>query len=141
MVNGPLTGGALKSAACAFPACHVAKAMIDAPHDPNLNGLVELANRDGVDIRPTLLRGMTALYVQKPSHTEEEASHFTELALRLIDLVDAETRALVADKISGYPPAPPAVRQRLLKEMIALPASEPAPAEQGAPRRASPADE
>ena len=41
--------------------------MIEAPNHPNLNGLVELANRDGVDVRPTLLRVMTDLYVQKPS--------------------------------------------------------------------------
>ena len=60
-------------------------------------------NRDGVDIRPTLLRVMTDLYVQKPQHTEQEEQQFTELALRLIDLVDAKTRAIVADKIAGYP--------------------------------------
>ena len=64
--------------------------MIEAPNLPNLNGLVELANRDGVDIRPTLLRVMTDLYVQKPTHTEQEEQHFTELALRLIDLVDRQ---------------------------------------------------
>ena len=94
--------------------------MIEAPNLPNLNGLVELANRDGVDIRPTLLRVMTDLYVQKPQHTEQEEQHFTELALRLIDLVDAKTRAIVADKIAGYPTAPAAVRHRLLKELISL---------------------
>ena len=49
---------------------------------------------------------------------------FTELALRLIDLVDAQTRAIVADKIAGYPNAPAAVRQRLLREHIALGAAE-----------------
>ena len=92
--------------------------MIEVPNIPNLNGLVELANRDGVDIRPTLLRVMTDLYVQKPPHTEQEEQHFTELALRLIDLVDAGTRAIVAKKIAGYPTAPAAVRQRLLKELI-----------------------
>ena len=32
---------------------------------------------------------MTDLYVQKPKHTEQEEQHYTELALRLIDLVDA----------------------------------------------------
>ena len=34
---------------------------------------------------------------------EQEEKHFTELSLRLIDLVDAKTRAIVADKIAGYP--------------------------------------
>ena len=77
--------------------------MLEASNFPNLNGLVELANRDGVDIRPTLLRVMTDLYVQKQMHTEQEEKHFTELALRLIDLVDAKTRSVVADKIAGRP--------------------------------------
>ena len=93
--------------------------MIVPVNMPNLNGLVELANRDGVDIRPTLLRVMTDLYVQKPTHSAEEDQHFTELALRLIDLVDKRTRSIVAEKIAGYSNAPPAVRQRLLREYIA----------------------
>jgi uncharacterized protein (DUF2336 family) len=99
-------------------------AMLEASKFPNLNGLVELANRDGIDIRPTLLRVMTDLYVQKAQHTQQEQKHFTELALRLIDLVDAKTRAIVANKIAGYPTAPAAVRQRLLKELISIKAPE-----------------
>ena len=39
---------------------------------------------------------------RSPTHTAEEERHFTELALRLIDLVDARTRAIVAEKIAGY---------------------------------------
>ena len=72
--------------------------MIDVPMMPNLNGLLELANRDGVDIQPTLLRVVTDLYVQKPTHSAEEERHYTELALRLIDLVDARTRSIVAER-------------------------------------------
>lgn len=94
--------------------------MNDALIPPNLNGLSELANRNGVDIRPTLLRVMTDLYLQKPTHTEQEAQHYTELALRLIDLVDAKTRATIAGKIAGYPNAPAAVRHRLLKDLISV---------------------
>jgi hypothetical protein len=94
--------------------------MTEAANPPNLNGLVELGNRGGVDIRPTLLRVMTDLYVQKPKHTQQEEQQFTELALRLIDLVDAKTRALVAARIAGYAPAPAAVRRRLLAEHITL---------------------
>ena len=112
--------------------------MTQALHPPNLNGLVELSNRDGVDIRPTLLRVMTDLYVQKPMHTEQEEKHFTELALRLIDLVDAKTRAIVADKIAGCPTAPAAVRHRLLKELISLKAPEATHPETGG---TAPADE
>src|SRR5258707_14899120 len=108
--------------------------MTEAPHLPHPNG--------SVDIRPTLLRAMIDLYVQKPTHTEQEEQHFTKLALRLIDLVDAKTRIIVANKIAGYPTAPPAVRQRLLKELISLnpdPAyAEAGPLAGGAP---APADE
>ena len=87
--------------------------MVEVPNIPSLIGLVELAHRDGVDIRPTLLRVMTDLYIQKPVHTEEEERQYTELATRLIDLVDASTRAIIAEKIGKYPGAPHAVRQRL----------------------------
>jgi hypothetical protein len=113
--------------------------MIDAQNLPNLNGLVELANRDGVDIRPTLLRVMTDLYVQQQQHTEQQEQHFTELALRLIDLVDAKTRSIVADKIAGYPNAPAAVRHRLLRELISTKDSEPAAT--GPAKGTAPADE
>lgn len=94
--------------------------MAETPDNPNLNCLVELANRDGVDIRPTLLRVMTDLYVQKPMHSADEDRHFTELALRLFDLVDTPTRAIVAEKISGYANAPAAVRRRAVCEQTAL---------------------
>jgi hypothetical protein len=90
---------------------------------PNLNGLVELARGKGVDIQPTLLRVMTELYVQKPMHSAEEDRQFTELALRLIDVVDEPTRALVTERIASHPAAPEAVRLRLLRDQIALRAS------------------
>lgn len=94
--------------------------MTELPNIPGLNGLVELANRDGVDIRPTLLRVMTDLYVQKPTHSVEQEQHYTELALRLFDLVDTPTRTAVAERIAGYPNAPAAVRQRVLRDQIKL---------------------
>ena len=116
--------------------------MIEPPNMPNLNGLVELANRDGVDIRPTLLRVMTDLYVQKPMHSQDEERHYTELALRLIDLVDARTRSIVAEKIAGYAGAPAAVRQRLLREHMALgPTKEPAAGKSAPPTRSEAAAE
>jgi len=80
--------------------------------DP-LDSLVDLACRDGVDIRPTLLRVITDLYVQKPIHGLEEETQFVELALGLIDTVDASTRAAVAALLSAYPAAPAAVLHRL----------------------------
>jgi len=94
--------------------------MIEPPKAANLDGLVELGNRTGVDIRPTLLRVVTDLYIQKPTHSEAEERQFTVLVLRLIELVDAPTRSIVAEKIAGYPAAPTAVRQRLLRNHIPL---------------------
>jgi hypothetical protein len=85
---------------------------------PKLEGLDSLARRDGVDIRPTLVRVLTDLYVQKPSHTSEEERHYTELALRLIDTVDLPTRAAISKKIAAYPSAPPAVARRLARDVI-----------------------
>lgn len=78
-----------------------------------LTGLAGLTDRTGVDTRPILLRVLTDLYIQKPSHTPEESRHYTELALRLIDVVDAQTCATVIEKLKIYPGAPQEVLQRL----------------------------
>ena len=80
---------------------------------PPLDGLVDLACRDGVDIRPTLLRVLTDLYVQKPAHSAEEETQYVELARGLIDAVDASTRAIVAATLSAYPAAPAAILGKL----------------------------
>src|SRR3954452_2141175 len=85
---------------------------------PKLEGLDSLARRDGVDIRPTLLRVLTDLYVQKPAHTSEEERHYTELALQLIDSVDLQTRTTVARKLSPYAGTPPSVARRLARDVI-----------------------
>src|ERR1700744_1963480 len=76
---------------------------------PPLDSLVDLACRDGVDIRPTLLRVATDLYVQKPTHNAAEETQYVELALGLIEAVDAPTRAVVAARLSVYPAAPVAI--------------------------------
>jgi uncharacterized protein (DUF2336 family) len=85
---------------------------------PKLEGLDSLARRDGVDIRPTLVRVLTDLYVQKPAHTSEEERHYTELVLRLIDFVDLSTRVAVARRIAAYAGAPLAVARRLARDVI-----------------------
>jgi len=85
---------------------------------PKLEGLDSLARRDGVDIRPTLVRVLTDLYVQKETHTSEEERHYTELVLRLIDSVDVAARIAVSRKIAGYRAAPPAVARRLARDAI-----------------------
>src|SRR5204863_1583448 len=85
---------------------------------PKLEGLDSLARRDGVDTRPTLVRVLTDLYVQKATHSSEEERHYTELALRLIDSVDLATRVTVAKKLGSYAGAPPAVARRLARDVI-----------------------
>lgn len=87
--------------------------MTKLPAYPHLDGLVDLACRDGVDIRPTLLRVLTDLYVQKPSHSSDEEVQYVELALGLIGGVDESTRAAVASTLARYPAAPIAVMERL----------------------------
>jgi hypothetical protein len=73
---------------------------------PNLEGLVQLSRREGVDIRPALLRVLTDLYVQQTNHTREEEQQYVELALRLLPVVDVPTRTAVASKLGSYPSAP-----------------------------------
>lgn len=99
--------------------------MAKSPAYSPLDGLVDLACRDGVEIRPTLLRVLTDLYVQRRSHSAEEEAQYVELALRLIDAVDAATRSAVSSRLSTYPNAPVAVLRRLM-ERAAEPTSEPA---------------
>jgi uncharacterized protein (DUF2336 family) len=87
--------------------------MMKLPAYPHLDGLVDLACRDGVDIRPTLIRVLTDLYVQKPSHSADEETQYVELAFGLLDTVDDATRAAVATSLSKYPAAPKAILDKL----------------------------
>ena len=82
-----------------------------------LDGLVDLSLRSGVDMRPTLLRILTDLYVQKLRHTPEEERHYTELALRLLDAVDAPTRAAVAARLAHHLSPPLSVLQHLSRDL------------------------
>lgn len=72
-----------------------------------------LSRREGVDIRPTLLRVLTDLYVQAHKHTPDEERQFVELTSRLIEQVDDATRAAVRARLAIYPGTP-------LKTMIQL---------------------
>ena len=87
--------------------------MIKKPAISPIDGLVDLACRDGVDVRPTLLRVLTDLYVQKPAHSADEQAQYVELALGLIDTVDAATHAAVTARLSAYAGAPAALLDRL----------------------------
>jgi hypothetical protein len=72
-----------------------------------------LSRREGVDIRPTLLRVLTDLYVQTPTHTADEERQFVELTSRLIDQVDDATRAVVRGRLSVYPGTPGTIMRKL----------------------------
>ncbi|TCU62801.1 uncharacterized protein DUF2336 [Bradyrhizobium sp. R2.2-H] len=80
---------------------------------PGFDGLMNLSRREGVDVRPTLLRVLTDLYVQTGTHSEDEQRQFVELATRLIDQVDDATRAAVKARLAVYPHTPVPVLQKL----------------------------
>lgn len=72
-----------------------------------------LSRREGVDIRPTLLRVLTDLYVQASAHSADEERQFVELTSRLIDQVDDATRAAVRARLSVYPATPAEIMDKL----------------------------
>ncbi len=87
--------------------------MSAAPLFPGFDGLMTLSRREGVDIRPTLLRVLTDLYVQASAHSADEERQFVELASRLIDQVDDATRAAVRARLSIYPATPGEIMGKL----------------------------
>jgi hypothetical protein len=80
-------------------------------------GLTEIGLRGGIDMRPTLIRVLTDLFVQKLKHTPDEERHYTELALRLLDAVDASTRAAIAAKLARHLAPPLRVVQYLVNDL------------------------
>jgi hypothetical protein len=87
--------------------------MATAPLFPGFDGLMTLSRREGVDIRPTLLRVLTDLYVQARAHSGDEERQFVELTSRLIDQVDDATRAAVRARLAIYPGTPAEVLDKL----------------------------
>lgn len=87
--------------------------MTTAPLFPGFDGLMTLSRREGVDIRPTLLRVLTDLYVQANAHSSDEERQFVELTSRLIDQVDDATRAAVRARLAIYPGTPVEVLGKL----------------------------
>jgi len=87
--------------------------MTAAPLFPGFDGLMTLSRREGVDIRPTLLRVLTDLYVQTSAHSADEERQFVELTSRLIDQVDDATRAAVRARLAIYPATPAEIVDKL----------------------------
>ena len=100
---------------------------------------MKLSRREGVDIRPTLLRVLTDLYVQASAHSADEERQFVELTSRLIEQVDDATRAAVRARLAVYPATPDEIMNKLglqrahsgqkvpLAAAIAAPAKAPPP--------------
>ena len=80
---------------------------------PGFDGLMTLSRREGVDIRPTLLRVLTDLYVQASAHSADEERQFVELTSRLIEEVDDATRAAVRARLAIYPATPAEIMDKL----------------------------
>src|SRR4051812_47856822 len=80
---------------------------------PGFRGLMTLSRREGVDIRPTLLRVLTDLYVQTSAHSADEERQFVELTSRLIEQVDDATRAAVRARLAIYPATPAEIMDKL----------------------------
>jgi Uncharacterised protein conserved in bacteria (DUF2336) len=108
------------------------------PLFPGFDGLLTLSRREGVDIRPTLLRVLTDLYVQAHKHTQDEERQFIELTSRLIDEVDDATRAAVRARLAIYPGTPDETLRKLglrparpdrPAPVAAIPSPSPAPAQ------------
>jgi hypothetical protein len=114
--------------------------MTAAPLFPGFDGLMTLSRREGVDIRPTLLRVLTDLYVQTSAHSADEERQFVELTSRLIDQVDDATRAAVRARLAVYPTTPAEIMNKLgLRrahpgQKVPLAPSIAAPPETAAPR-------
>src|SRR5579864_3760804 len=90
---------------------------MEMPSLRSLEGLTCVGLRGGVDMRPTLLRVLTDLYVQKLTHTAEEDHYYTELAVRLLDSVDVATRIAVATRIGTHLAPPRRVIERLAGDL------------------------
>ena len=79
----------------------------------NSDILMGLADRPGADMTARLLLALTALYVDRPTHTPQEQQQYAELALRLIGKVDDATRMAAAGILRRHPDAPAEILERL----------------------------
>lgn len=91
--------------------------------NPTFDGLLDLAQHDGVDIRPTLLRVVTDGFMQNANPAPEETRQYTELAIRLLQETDISARAAVAERLAHHPSAPRAIILQLARDVLEV--SEP----------------
>jgi hypothetical protein len=84
----------------------------------DLEGLLDLVDGNAADMCARLLRTLTDLYLQRPTHTPEDEHYYTELALRLIDAAALSERAALAARLAFHPSAPRPVLERLARDAI-----------------------
>lgn len=80
---------------------------------PDLSGLIELSRIAHLDLKPVILRVQTDLFVQAAHHDRADLESFAALACGLIPIVDAETAAIVAEKLGPYAETPERVLSAL----------------------------
>ena len=69
-------------------------------------------------MRPTPISECSPIFMCRSSrHTEDEERHYTELALRLLDAVDAQTRATIATRLARHLRPPMRVAQYLVNDL------------------------
>lgn len=86
----------------------------------DLDGLLGLATTAGIDVRPTLLRVLTDLFVQRRIRSIDAARQYILITLRLLDSADLETRKTVAAKLARDSMAPLQIVERLARDDIAV---------------------
>jgi hypothetical protein len=96
-----------------WPEGHTENMMFDQ-QVPRLDGLFALSRTPGLDVRPTLLRVLTDLFVNARQRGEDDLERYAELAGHLIDQVDDETRLVVAGKLGPCAFAPRSVLDKLI---------------------------
>jgi hypothetical protein len=93
----------------------------------NKSNLTRLAERPSGDVKARLLIALTALYVERPAHSDEEKRQYAELAQRLIDVVDDTTRTIVAGILKDHELAPLEMSERTSRAAPSVCAGPPAP--------------
>jgi hypothetical protein len=81
---------------------------------PELHGLLAIAQEEGLDMKPVLLRVLVDLDVGVANHTADEALQFREIASQMIPHVDEQTALVVACKLAAYPNTPPTLAESFI---------------------------
>ncbi len=89
-------------------------------HSPDLmkplRSLVEMGEREELEMRPVLLRVLTDLFVSRPSHSFAEIKQFEAITLGLIDFAGDRTRLTMAGKLARFGATPASVVERLMRD-------------------------